>query len=118
MMIGRCRNFQYPSGSPTITTHMRPAIFSCSITSTLPHCRSDPRQASLSHFPVSAQGVRLPRAATLGDCGHVAQALEGTGQIGNDLVDAGDEKHPARAKGIGGDTVARAVGVDDLPGRR
>src|SRR5260221_7523270 len=46
--------------------------------------------------------------------GDVPQPLERAGDVGNDLVDAGDEEEPARAEGVSGDAVAAAVGVDDL----
>src|SRR5260221_1681773 len=48
--------------------------------------------------------------------GDVPQPLERGCDVGNDLVDAGDEEEPARAEGVSGDAVAAAVRVDDLAG--
>src|SRR5260221_6944429 len=46
--------------------------------------------------------------------GDVPQPLERGCDVGNDLVDAGDEEEPARAEGVSGDAIAAAVRVDDL----
>src|SRR5258708_7972841 len=62
------------------------------------------------------EGARRAHAEVAGllDRGDVPQALERASDVGDDLVDAGDEEEPARAEGVGGDAVAAAVRVDDL----
>src|SRR5207245_3764621 len=59
--------------------------------------------------------LRVQMAAFL-DRGVVPQPLERGGDVGNDLVEAGDEEELSRAEGVSGDAVAAAVRVDDLAG--
>src|SRR5712692_1720491 len=72
-------------------------------------------------FVVAAPGERTGRAlrevAAFLHRGLVAQAIERGGEIGNDLVDAGDEKELPGAEGVGRDAVAAAVGVQYLAAR-
>src|SRR6266705_1107217 len=66
--------------------------------------------------PGEGAGRARAQVAALLQRSDVPQPLERGSDVGNDLVDAGDEEEPARAEGVGGDAVAAAVRVDDLAG--